>query len=60
MEPELVREFAAEYHREFNRLNSGREAGRIRGKEELDRVDESIHYYLCLWIYGQLFQLLPT
>src|SRR5262249_22478728 len=38
MEPGLVKEFVAEYHRELNRLNAVREAGQLRLTEELDRT----------------------
>jgi hypothetical protein len=42
MTPELAKEFAAEYHRELNRLNAGREGDHERQKEELDRVERQI------------------
>jgi site-specific DNA recombinase len=42
MQPELVKEFAAEYHRELNRLNAGRDADRLRRNEELGRVERQI------------------
>ena len=42
MQPELVREFAAEYHRELNRLNAAREGAYAQQKEELARVDRQI------------------
>jgi site-specific DNA recombinase len=42
MTPELVKEFAAEYHRELNRLNAAREGDYERRKEELDRVERQI------------------
>ena len=42
MTPELAKEFAAEYHRELNRLNAAREGDYERRKEELDRVERQI------------------
>ena len=42
MQPELVKEFAAEYHRELNRLNATREGAYAQHKEELARVDRQI------------------
>jgi hypothetical protein len=42
MTPELTREFAAEYHRQLNRLNAAREGDYERRKEELDRVERQI------------------
>jgi site-specific DNA recombinase len=42
MTPELAKEFAAEYHRELNRLNAVREGDYERQKEELDRVEQQI------------------
>ncbi len=42
MTPELVKEFAAEYHRELNRLNAAREGDYERRNEELDRVERQI------------------
>jgi site-specific DNA recombinase len=42
MAPKLVKEFVAEYHRELNRLNAGRETDRIRRKVELEQVDRQI------------------
>ncbi len=42
MQPELVREFAAEYHRELNRLNAAREGAYAQQKEELARVERQI------------------
>ena len=43
MQPELVKEFAAEYHRELNRLNAVREGAYAQQKEELARVERQIH-----------------
>ena len=37
-----MKEFAAEYHRELNRLNAARDDHHIRQKEELDGVDRQI------------------
>jgi site-specific DNA recombinase len=42
MTPELAREFAAEYHRELNRLNAAREGAHKQQTEELDRVERQI------------------
>ena len=42
MTPELTKEFAAEYHRELNRLNAARDEDYVRRKEELDRVERQI------------------
>jgi hypothetical protein len=42
MRPELVKEFAAEYHRELNRLNATREGAYAQQKEELARIDRQI------------------
>ena len=42
MTPELAKEFAAEYHRELNRLNAARDEDYVRRKEELDRVERQI------------------
>jgi hypothetical protein len=42
MQPELVKEFAAEYHRELNRLNATRESAFTRQKEELTRIERQI------------------
>jgi hypothetical protein len=42
MTPELAKEFAAEYHRELNRLNAAREGEYERRTEELDRVERQI------------------
>ena len=42
MTPELAKEFAAEYHRELNRLNAARDENYLRRKEELDRVERQI------------------
>ena len=42
MTPELTKEFAAEYHRELNRLNAARDEDCVRRKEELDRVERQI------------------
>ena len=43
MAPDLVKEFAAEYHRELNRLNAAREEDFGRKREELDRVERQLH-----------------
>ena len=42
MEPELVKEFAAEFHREVNRLNAGREQEYAARRAELERVGRQI------------------
>jgi site-specific DNA recombinase len=42
MDPALAREFAAEYHRELNRLNSGREQEHTLRRGELARVERQI------------------
>ena len=42
MDPELVKEFAAEYHREVNRLNAAREGDHARWNDELVRVERQI------------------
>jgi hypothetical protein len=42
MEPELVKEFAAEYHRELNRLNAARDSDYAMHKQELVRVEAQI------------------
>jgi site-specific DNA recombinase len=42
MQPELVKEFAAEYHRELNRLNGAREGAYAQQREELARVERQI------------------
>jgi DNA invertase Pin-like site-specific DNA recombinase len=42
MEPELVQEFVAEYHRELNRLNATRGAEHRQQKDELARVERQI------------------
>jgi len=42
MQPELVREFVAEYHRELNRLNAAREGAYAQQKEELARVERQV------------------
>jgi DNA invertase Pin-like site-specific DNA recombinase len=42
MQPELVKEFIAEYHRELNRLNANREGDHAQQKSELARVDRQI------------------
>jgi site-specific DNA recombinase len=42
MTPDLTREFAAEYHRELNRLNAAREGDFTQHKVELDRVERQI------------------
>jgi hypothetical protein len=36
MDPELVKEFAAEYHRELNRLHATREGEHDRKRDELN------------------------
>jgi site-specific DNA recombinase len=42
MDPELVKEFAAEYHREVNRLNAAREGEHARWDDELVRIERQI------------------
>jgi DNA invertase Pin-like site-specific DNA recombinase len=42
MTPELAKEFAAEYHRELNRLNAAREGEYEQRTAELDRVERQI------------------
>ena len=42
MEPELVKEFIAEYHRELNRLNAGAEQQIVRGRGELRKIEREI------------------
>jgi site-specific DNA recombinase len=42
MQPELVKEFIAEYHRELNRLNANREGDHAQQTSELARVDRQI------------------
>ena len=42
MQRELVKEFAAEYHRELNRLNAAREDTYAQQKEELARIERQI------------------
>lgn len=42
MQPELVKEFAAEYHRELNRLNPAREGVFAQQKEELACAERQI------------------
>ncbi len=42
MHPDLVKAFAAEYHRELNRLNALRDDALARGKADLARVDRQI------------------
>ena len=42
MDPDLVREFVAEYHRELNRLNSDKEHEADRLRAELARVERQI------------------
>jgi site-specific DNA recombinase len=42
MDPELVKEFAAEYHREVNRLNAVRDGDHARWTDELVRVERQI------------------
>ena len=39
LQPELMQEFAAEYHRELNRLNAERDRGRVHKQDELAKVD---------------------
>jgi hypothetical protein len=47
MQPELVKEFAAEYHRELNRLNATRESAYARQQEELARVQRQLRRGGC-------------
>ena len=42
LQPELMQEFAAEYHRELNRLNAERDRGRVHKQEELAKVTRQI------------------
>jgi site-specific DNA recombinase len=42
MDPELVKEFAAEYHREVNRLSAVRDGDHARWTDELVRVERQI------------------
>jgi len=42
MHPDLVKEFVAEYHREFNRLSAQHEQTHARQKDELARVERQI------------------
>ena len=42
MEPELVKEFVSEYHRELNRLNSSAEQEVDRARRDLDKVDREM------------------
>ena len=42
MQPELVKEFAAEYHRGLNRLDATRESAYSQQKEELARVERHL------------------
>ena len=42
MTPELAKEFAAEYHRELNRLNAAREGEFHQWKEDLARLERQI------------------
>src|SRR5205823_12905350 len=42
MTPELAKEFAAEYHRELNRLNAAREGEYEQSTAELGRVERQI------------------
>jgi site-specific DNA recombinase len=42
MQPELVKEFVAEYHRELNRLNASREGAHAQQRDKLARVDRQI------------------
>ena len=42
MQPDLVREFIAEYHRELERLNAGLDHERARQKSQLAQIDREI------------------
>jgi site-specific DNA recombinase len=42
MEPELVKEFVAEFHREVNRLNAGHEQEHTARRAELERIERQI------------------
>ena len=42
MDPDLVKEFVAEYHRELNRLNAGLEHAQALKKDELVRIERQI------------------
>jgi hypothetical protein len=42
MDPELVKEFAAEYQREVNRLRTARDSEVVRQKNELERIEQQI------------------
>ena len=42
MDPDLVKEFVAEYHRELNRLNAGLEHAHALKKDELVRIERQI------------------
>jgi site-specific DNA recombinase len=42
MEPELVKEFTAEYHRELSRLNAVQDQRRSLERDELDRIEREI------------------
>ena len=42
MTPELAKEFAAEYHRELNRLNALRAVKHEQTSAELDRIQRQI------------------
>jgi len=42
MTPELAKEFAAEYHRELNRLNAVRAGKHEQASAELDRIQRQI------------------
>jgi site-specific DNA recombinase len=42
MQPELIKEFAAEYHREINRRNATREGAYAQQQEEVTRVERQI------------------
>ena len=42
MEPELVKEFVSEYHRELNRLNSSAEQDIDRARRDIDKIDREM------------------
>ena len=42
LHPDLVREFVAEYQREFNRLRQGEEAAHAAKRRELTKVEREI------------------
>ena len=42
LQPELMQEFAAEYHRELNRLNAERDRGRVHKQDELAKVTRQV------------------